>query len=134
MMIFKAVTASNFLSFKTLELNLENRGLLLLNGKNLDNPMLNNNGAGKSSVIESIVYALYGKTLRGLKGDAVIHRSVGKNMKVFLDLVDDDGSSYRIARYRKHDVNKNKSLLYKNGKDISPKSEADFGSHKGHNH
>ena len=125
-MIFKSIKAQNFLSLKNFELNLENRGLLLLNGENLDNPALNNNGAGKSSILESIVYALYGKTLRGLKGDAVIHRSVGKNMKVFLDLVDDDGSSYRIARYRKHDVNKNKSLLYKNGKDISPKSEADF--------
>ena len=125
-MIVKSIKAQNFLSLKNFELNLENRGLLLLNGENLDNPALNNNGAGKSSILESIVYALYGKTLRGLKGDAVIHRSVGKNMKVFLDLVDDDGSSYRIARYRKHDVNKNKSLLYKNGKDISPKSEADF--------
>ena len=125
-MIFKSIKASNFLSFKNLELNLENQGLLLLNGENLDNPALNNNGAGKSSILESIVYALYGKTLRGLKGDAVIHKKIGKNMKVFLDLVDDDGISYRIARYRKHEVNKNKSLLYKNNKDITPKSEADF--------
>lgn len=125
-MILKSVKAQNFLSFGSLDLSLENRGLLLLNGENLDNPALNNNGAGKSSILEAIVYALYGKTLRGLKGDSIIHREVGKDTKVFLDLIDDDGSTYRIARYRKHSVNKNKSLLYKNGKDITPKSEVDF--------
>ena len=124
-MIFKSIKAQNFMSFKELDLNLENRGLLLINGKNLDNPALNNNGAGKSSILEAIVYALYGRTLRGLKGDSVIHQGVGKNTKVFLDL-EDNGDTYRIARYRKHSVNKNKSLLYRNGKDITPKSEADL--------
>ncbi|MCM1474133.1 MAG: AAA family ATPase, partial [Muribaculaceae bacterium] len=95
---------------------------------NLDNESLNNNGAGKSSIIESLVYALYGRTLRGLKGDAVVHNKAKKNMKIFLDLVDDDGTEYRIARYRKHSQNKNKSVLYMNGKDITPKSEADFNA------
>ena len=126
-MIFKAVKASNFLSFKTLELNLENRGLLLLNGKNLDNPMLNNNGAGKSSVIESIVYALYGKTLRGLKGDEVVHSKSTDGAEVVLEL-EDDGTNYIIKRYRKHKTYKNKSILYRDGVDITPKSEADFES------
>lgn len=125
-MIFQSVEIHNFLSIGSVKLSLHNQGLVLLNGKNLDNNSLNNNGAGKSSILEAIVYALYGRTLRGLKGDAVIHRLVGKGTSVFLDLLDDDGTPYRIARYRKHPVNKNKSLLYRAGVDITPKSESDF--------
>lgn len=128
-MKFKRVVIQNFLSIKYIELDLENRGLVLLKGKNLDNESLNNNGAGKSSIIESIVYALYGRTLRGLKGDAVVHKIPGKNMKIFLDLEDDNGDAYRIARYRKHTTNKNKSFLYHRGRDITPKSEADFNNY-----
>ena len=125
-MIFKSISIQNFLSLKKVDLELENRGLVLLNGENLDNPSLNNNGAGKSSILEAIVFVLYGRTLRGLKGDSVVNKVTGKNTKVFLDLVDDDGVPYRIARYRKHSTNKNKSILYRNSVDITPKSEADF--------
>lgn len=125
-MIFNCIHIQNFLSIQDIELSLNNRGLVLLNGRNLDNNSLNNNGAGKSSILEAIVYALYGRTLRGLKGDAVVHRLVGKDTQVILDITDDDGTPYRIARYRKHAANKSKSLLYRCGMDITPKSEADF--------
>lgn len=128
-MKLKSITIQNFMSIRNITLDLEDRGLVLLNGKNLDNESLNNNGAGKSSIIEALVYALYGKTLRGLKGDAVVHRIPKKNMKVFLDIEDDDGSQYRIARYRKHSTNKNKSFLYRNGRDITPKSESEFNTY-----
>lgn len=127
-MILERLEVHNFLSISRIVLNLKDQGLVLLKGKNLDNDSLNNNGAGKSSIIESLVYALYGRTIRGIKGDAVVNRVVGKDTKVFLDLTDDDGTKYRIARYRKHSVNKNKSMLYRNGKDITPKSEADFNT------
>lgn len=117
------------MSIQNITLPLNNRGLVLLNGKNLDNNSLNNNGAGKSSILEAIVFALYGRTLRGLKGDAVVHRLVGKNTQIILDITDDDGTPYRIIRYRKHATNKSKSLLYRCGVDITPKSEADFESY-----
>lgn len=125
-MIFNSIHIQNFLSIQNITLPLNNCGLVLLNGKNLDNSSLNNNGAGKSSILEAIVFALYGRTLRGLKGDAVIHRLAGNNMHVILNITDDDGTPYQIARYRKHVTNKSKSLLYRCGVDITPKSEADF--------
>lgn len=128
-MIFEKLTIQNFMSIRSITLDLQDRGLVLIKGKNCDNPDLNNNGSGKSSMIEAFVYALYGRTLRGIKGDSIVHKIPKKNMKIFLDLIDDDGTKYRIARYRKHSVNKNKSLLYRNGKDITPKSEADFNSY-----
>ena len=125
-MIFEKLTIQNFLSIKHIELDLKDRGLVLLQGCNKDNESLSNNGTGKSSIIEALVYAIYARTLRGLKGDAVVHRIPNKNMKIWLDLEDDNGDKYRIARYRKHSQNKNKSFLFLNGKDITPKSEADF--------
>lgn len=125
-MIFESITIQNFMSIKSVKLELKDRGLMLLNGVNKDNPSLNNNGAGKSSILEAIIYALYGRTLRGLRGDAVVNRATGKNTKVFLDLTDDDGTPYRIARYRKHSANKSRVFLYKNGVDITPKSEMDL--------
>ena len=128
-MIFKSITIQNFLSIRDVTLNLQDRGLVLIKGLNRDNPDLNNNGAGKSSMIEALVYALYGRTLRGLKGDAVVHNIPGKNMKIFLDIIDDDGTPYRIARYRKHSTNKNKSFLFRDGVDITPKSEQDFNDY-----
>lgn len=128
-MRLQKLTIQNFLSIRYIELNLEDQGLVLLQGINRDNDALNNNGAGKSSVIESLVYSLYGRTVRGLKGDDIVNRYVGRNTKVWLDLTDDDGSSYRIARYRKHKEMKNRSFIYHNGRDITPKSESDVNSY-----
>ena len=125
-MTFDTLTIQNFLSIQSVAIPLNNQGLVLINGNNKDNPALNNNGAGKSSLLEAIIYVLYGKTIRGLKGDAVVNNKTGKNTKVFLDLTDDDGTKYRIARYRKHNVHKNNVYLYRNGVDITPKSESDF--------
>ena len=125
-MKFKRITIQNFISIKSASLDLDSQGLVLIKGMNKDNPSARSNGAGKSSLIEAIVFAIYGRTLRGIKGDSVVNNVSKKNMKIFLDLIDDDGTEYRIARYRKHSVNKNRSLLYQNGKDITPKSEADF--------
>lgn len=125
-MIFQRLTIQNFLSIRSVTLDLNNRGMVLIKGKNLDNDSIDNNGSGKSSIIEALVYVLYARTVRGLKGDSVVNNISKKNTKVYLDLVDDNGDEYRIARYRKHSTNKNKSILYRNGVDITPKSEADF--------
>ncbi len=128
-MKFNKLSIQNFLSIQKIELDLENLGLVLLKGRNLDNPECDSNGAGKSSILEAFTYSLYGRTTRGLRGDDIIHNIPKKNMKIFLDIEDDDGTKYRIARYRKHSTNKNKSLIFRNGKDITPKSEADVNSY-----
>lgn len=58
------VTAKNFLSLKELDLDLDNQGLVLLDGNNLDSVdgSFEANGSGKSSLLASIFYALYGET------------------------------------------------------------------------
>lgn len=128
-MILKKLTIQNFLSIRSITLDLDERGLVLIKGQNMDNEAIDNNGSGKSAITEALVYALYSRTIRGLKGDAVVHNIPKKNMKIWLDLVDDNGDTYRIARYRKHSTNKNKSFLFRNGKDITPKSETDFNDY-----
>lgn len=131
-MNLQAISISNFLSMKTANIPLSNQGLTLIDGINLDNPSLDNNGAGKSTVIEAVVYALFGRTLRGARGDAVVNSVTGKDCSVALMLTDDNGDKYVIVRNRKHKRHKNAPLLLftPNGApqstDITPKSEKDF--------
>lgn len=114
------------MAIRTAVIELDKQGLVLIKGDNQDNPNFSSNGAGKSSIIESLVYVLFGRTIRGTKGDDIVNRVAKSNCKVTLDITDDDGTKYRITRYRKHKEHKNNTYLFCNGTDISPKSEADF--------
>lgn len=121
MFIFKKIEAQNFMSIGSMELNLENQGLVLIEGKNDSDVTFESNGSGKTSIISAITYALYGQTTYGIKADDVINRHFGKNMIVKLDF-EVDGVPHVIERYRKHSKHKNKVILIKEGKDISGKS------------
>ena len=74
----------NFLSFRKVELTLNDRGLVFIVGKNYDSDCFDSNGSGKSSLFESIVYCLFGVTVRGIKADDVINNKVKENCKVSL--------------------------------------------------
>lgn len=114
------------MSIRSAEVELSGQGLVLVQGKNNDDPAFDSNGAGKSSVFELLVWILFDKTVRGLSGDEVVNRNIGKNCVGFLDFVDDsDNSTYRIARYRKHSEHKNNAYIFKNGTNITPKSTKD---------
>jgi DNA repair exonuclease SbcCD ATPase subunit len=47
-------------------------GLYNIAGLNLDNPRLDPNGVGKSTLLEALCWCLFGKTTRGLRGTDVI--------------------------------------------------------------
>lgn len=132
LMDLQAVQIQNFMSIKHAAISLTGQGLTLINGINHDNPSLDNNGAGKSTVIEAIVYALFGRTLRGAKGDAVVNSIAKKDCTVALMLTDDNGDKYVIVRNRKHRQRKNASILLftpngaEQSQDITPKSEKAF--------
>lgn len=104
-MKFINIKAKNFLSFKELELDLDNRGLVLLTGKNLDDKSgtFDKNGIGKSSLVASIFYALFGETPDGRSSDAVINKDAKKNTTVELTL-EVAGNTYVITRGRKKNV------------------------------
>jgi len=116
-MIFKKLVIKNFLSFRNATLNLQNPGLVLITGRNLDTQYAENNGAGKSSCLSSLVWALFGKTFRGLTGDEVINNQAGKNCSVTLDF-SENGLSGRICRFRKL-AGATGLKLFINGKEVT---------------
>lgn len=124
-MKFEKLTIQNFMSIRTAEVELSNQGLILIQGNNNDDSAFESNGAGKSTIFEALTYSLFEKTVRGLKSDEIINENVGKNCAVFLDLKDDSGIPYRIARYRKHNEHKNNVYIYRDGKNITQKSSKD---------
>ena len=107
---FKKLTAKNFFCYGKdgICVNFSNYGnVVVIKGKNLDvSPDENDekhssNGVGKSSIIDAIVYGLFGKTVKNpskIKQSDVINNQVGKNLEV--EVAWDD---YRVLRTRKPD-------------------------------
>ena len=62
------VKIEGFLSVKEAEVNFEKyNGITHIAGHNLDTKTLSSNGAGKSTIIEAVAFALFGKTIRKLQ-------------------------------------------------------------------
>jgi len=58
------------------------RGLFLITGKNLMKPRLGGNAVGKSSLWDALLYCLYDKTARGLRGPSVKSWQCNENTSV----------------------------------------------------
>lgn len=104
------VSINNFLTIKEANLELANRGLLLIQGNNADDTSADSNGAGKSSIADAICWGLYGVTARGVSTDAVVNKTAKKDCFVRLELQDGE-KTYRITRYRKHSSLKNQTIV-----------------------
>lgn len=109
-MNFAKLIIENFLTIGRGEVELDERGLLLIQGKNNDDPSAESNGAGKSSVVDALCWALYGVTARGVTGDAVVNKTAKKECRVAVDVLD-GSTAYRIARHRKHSGAKNALVI-----------------------
>ena len=99
-MKFTTLTIQNFLSIKSAKISLSNRGLVLIEGVNEDDPSAKSNGSGKSSIVDAISWCLYGKTARGVSTDDVINRQANKNCSVQIKC-EDASWEYTIVRGRK---------------------------------
>lgn len=100
----------NFLTIDYAEVELSNRGLLLIQGKNLDDTSADSNGAGKSSIADAICWALYGVTARGVSGDAVVNKTAKKDCWVNVYLKDGE-ETYDVTRFRKDSALKNQTTI-----------------------
>lgn len=118
MVVFNKVVINNFMAIKEATLELEDRGLVLIEGENKSNESYVSNGASKTTLLSAITYALYGKTEKGIKADDVVNNQIKKNTSVFLEFTIGE-DLYRIERYRKDKVNKNKVKLFCNDKEIT---------------
>ena len=111
-MRIQSLSITHFMAIGHVEsLPLNDKGLVLIQGENLDDTSQKSNGAGKSSIADALCWALYGETARQESGDAVINRTAGKGTEVRLELLDETGARYRIRRYRKHRQYKNQLRL-----------------------
>lgn len=116
---FVKVTLSNFGPFESVTIPLNNPGLTLVEGVVKGCPGFESNGAGKSFIVESVPYALYGRCLRPkYTGDKVIRRGTS-SAKVEL-LLDIDGHDVWVTRYRRDPQKDNRVEILMDGADISP--------------
>jgi DNA repair exonuclease SbcCD ATPase subunit len=122
---FKKVTFANFMSFGNLmtEVNLETPGTNFILGENLDEG--GSSGAGKTTVISAISYALYDKIPSGVSKDKLINRTnEKKNTVMEVNLYFDCGEDeYQVTRTRGA---RNSVQLWENGTDITPDSIVNF--------
>ena len=103
MIKIKSVTAKNFLSIGAVaqSVNFDNQNLTLVLGENLDlGGDGSKNGTGKTTLLQSLSYALFGGGINNIKKDNLINRTNGKAMVVTLSFSVDD-IEYRIERGRK---------------------------------
>lgn len=95
-----ALSIQGFRSFTTdqvIRFDGDASGFFLLSGENLAEPSLGENGAGKSSVWEALVWVLFGKTSRGLRAKAISNWSESELTNVFVQF-EIGGVSYEVVR------------------------------------
>lgn len=101
MKLQKVILTNFFRMGEAVEIPLDISGLVLISADNQDAPLADSNGGGKSTCIAGVTYALWGKCPNGLQADEVVNREVGKDCRVSLFLLDDDGSQIEVTRTRK---------------------------------
>jgi|GEM_PF-471043 len=106
-MIIDRLDIEHFMAIGHASLSLNDKGLVLLQGENTDDPSALSNGAGKSSIADAFMWCLTGETARKLSSDGVINREA-KYCYVGMTLRD-GAHLWQIDRYRKHP--KHKSVL-----------------------
>lgn len=114
-MIIKKVRLKNFLSHEDSTINLDNRGLVLVEGENRD--LGGSNGAGKTAIFDGILWCLFGITSRGVKGDEVCRR--GSQGSLVLVEIKSGESDIVIVRHRKHSTAANLLRVAISGQDCS---------------
>lgn len=117
MMSFMRMKIHNFLSIEESPDISFRPGLHFIHGVNRDDPLANSNGSGKSTLTDAICFALFGRTMRGVKGSAVVRRGSTGGACVELDLSDSSNNLVQIVRYQDHHEYGNRLSVLVDGKD-----------------
>ena len=104
MIKIKDLTVKNFMSVgnQTQAVDFNKEKLTLVLGENLDqggDDSGSRNGTGKTTIINALSYAMYGKALTNIRANNLINKTNSKGMVVSLDF-EKDGNQYRIERGR----------------------------------
>lgn len=120
---FKSLDVEGFQSIGKANIDFDNLGTCLITGKNLSDNKARSNGSGKSSLIISLIWCLFGSTPNGIKNE-VINSFYKRGCSVFVDF-DVDDINYKIRRSIKHKDYKTGLIILKNDEDISAKNKKD---------
>ena len=116
--IFKSIEIQNFLSAGTEPIKVDFKtGFHVITGLNKDKED-RRNGVGKSTIADSINFAIYGNTLRELKKELIQNNLTNQTCSVKLDLdiiTPNSTNNYFIHRT----LSPNKCYIYKNSDDIT---------------
>lgn len=103
---FESLTLKNFLSFKDeVQVKLPTSGLHLVRGENLDlqnsgDEVKNTNGSGKSALLRSLLWVLFGENNKRGKSDNVINKKSKRDTVVSV-VFTVSNSTYKVTRHRK---------------------------------
>lgn len=109
-MKFLTLEVENFMALANAKVELDQRGLVLIQGVNDGDSSAASNGAGKSTLMNSLMWCIYGETSHGVKGDDVLSTGHEKNCRVKVT-IEDEGKRYAIIRHRKHKEFKNRLIV-----------------------
>ena len=110
MIKLKDLTVKNFMSVgnQTQAVDFNRQQLTLVLGENIDqggDDSGSRNGTGKTTIINALSYALYGKALTNIRANNLINKTNSKGMLVTLHF-EKNGVDYRIERGRSPNVMK----------------------------
>ena len=115
---FDSIEIENFRSIKSMKVDLSNQGIVIVKGVNEYEDKATSNGSGKSSVFESIIFALFEETSNGEKDVSTRGLKEGYNITLRFTV---DGIPYLINRKAK-----GKSVsIYKDNIDISARTKSE---------
>lgn len=115
---FDSIEIENFRSIKSMKVDLSNQGIVIVKGVNEYEDKATSNGSGKSSVFESIIFALFEETSNGEKDVSTRGLKEGYNITLRFTI---DGIPYLINRKAK-----GKSVsIYKDNIDISARTKSE---------
>ena len=122
-LVIDTIHIENFMSFKSADLSLNDRGFVTVVGRNdsvCDNSV--SNGSGKSSLWEALLWCLTGDTVRGAKD--VVNNKSNEGALVELKFVL-NGKHYRVIRSKEHSIYKTNLKIFVDEKDVSGKGIRD---------
>lgn len=118
-LIFKTISIRNMLSFGNVEsiIDLDGQGTVEVTGQNLDKG--GSNGAGKTTIINALCYALYNKPFDNISLQRLINSTnATKNTQMEVRLIfEKDGIEYDIYRARGEEY---RIEVRRDGEDITP--------------
>ena len=120
---FKHIVLHNFMSFGHSELSIHDDGFIRVSGENQSTTdMAMSNGSGKSSLWESVVWAITGETIRGTKQVSNLYGDDGTYVSIDFTI---DSTQYTIIRSKDHQKYKTSLQIFIDGKDCSGKGIRD---------